>query len=474
MGGGGKSPIRTASTTKAFVRSMYLRLKSYLVRDGLGPLLVKSVSGAAGVSMFGMAFTFLLGWQLARGLGAAGYGVYGVAMAVVSILGVPSQFGLPQLLTREVASANATHDWGRLKGVMVWSARVALFSSLIILLLMIAWLILAGPGLRSSLGKSLAMGALLVPLIAFGAMSGAVLRGLLAVVFAQVPDGLVRPAVHAMLLGFMALVGVALTPANAMGAGVAAAMIALATGGMLVLRHLPLEVRSTTSRLTPSEWRAAALPMAWTEGLRIVQGQAAILALGALASLAEVGQFRVAASIMTLMAFPISVINLVTAPHVSHLAAVGDDKRLRRMLAHAAMGMTVSLLLLALPFAIAGNWLITTVFGVEFDEANPIVLVLAVGMIANAVFGIGATALNMLGQQERVTRASLWSVVVLCMTLWPAIHFGGGTGAAASVAIATTLWSAMLWLDMRRFSAMDIGAWAVFAKSFTPEDDQRC
>ncbi|MCR6496037.1 oligosaccharide flippase family protein [Thermomonas sp. S9] len=100
---------------------MIRRLHYHLAGNGLGATLLKSVGGATGVSMLGMAFTFLLGWQLARGLGAAGYGIYGVAMAVVSMLGVPSQFGLPQLLTREVAAANAVHDWGRLNGVVRWA-----------------------------------------------------------------------------------------------------------------------------------------------------------------------------------------------------------------------------------------------------------------------------------------------------------------------------------------------------------------
>lgn len=440
---------------------MINRARTYLTQDGLGPVLVKSVGGSAGVAMLGMAFTFLLGWQLARGLGAAGYGVYGVAMAVVSILGIPSQFGLPQLLTREVASTNATRNWSQLKGVIRWALRLAIVSSLTVVLLISGWIVFAGPGLTSALGRSLAIGAFLVPLIALGALSAAILRGLLAVVIAQVPDGLVRPAAHSLLLVGMALLGATLTPASAMGAGVAGAACALLVGGLLVARRMPAPVIAAMPREERGSWLAATLPMALTEGLRVVQGQAAILALGTMVSMAEVGQFRVAASLMTLLVFPLSVLNLVAAPHVASLAATGDRSRLRRMLAHVALGMTVSVMLLALPFVIAGNWLIATVFGAEFGAANPIVLVLALGMLANAAFGAGATALNMLGHQQRVTRASIWSVAVLCILLWPGIAAFGTMGAAVALTVSMTLWSTLLWWDVRRLESMDIGAWAV-------------
>lgn len=451
-------------------RSILGDIRSYLARDGLGPLLVKSVAGTTGVSMVGMAFTFLVGWQLARGLGATGYGIYGVAMAVVSILGVPSQFGLPQLLTREVASANATTDWARLKGVIQWSARIAIVSSFIIVLLVVGWTMFWGPGISSPLGGSLAIGVVLVPLVALGAMAAAVLRGLLAVVLAQVSDSLMRPAVHSLLLGVMLVVGIALTPVNAMGAGVIGALVALITGVVLARRWLPSGLGRVVPTERQREWLSAAFPMALTEGLRVVQGQAAILALGALVAMAEVGQFRVAASLMAVLVFPVSVLNLVAAPHVSTLGATGDQDRLRRMLSHVALGMTLSVLILVLPFVIAGRWLIAIVFGGEFGDSNPILLVLALGMLANAAFGAGATVLNMLGHPRRVTRASVWSVTALCLLLWPCIVTWGGAGAAAAVSAAMALWSFLLWRDTRRLIGMDIAVWAMLRRTQKKKD----
>lgn len=435
------------------------RAHHFLTRDGLGPLLVKSVAGTAGVSMLGMLFTFLLGWQLARGLGATGYGIYGVAMAAVSILGVPSQFGLPQLLTREVAAAQATADWGRLNGVIRWSARIGIVSSAAIVLLIVLWVVVLGPGIGSALGGSLVIGALLIPCIALGAMASAVLRGVLAVIPAQVTDALIRPLAHSLLLVALLLAGRAITPVSAMGAGVVAAAVAFGVALTLARRRIPEAAKRASPLQHHREWLAAAFPMALTEGLRVVQGQVAILALGTMVDMAEVGQFRVAASLMIAMMFPLSVFNLVVAPHVSSLAAAQDRRRLGKLLNHAALGMTASMLLVLAPFALAGHELIGLVFGYEFAGAAPILLILGAGMLANAVFGPGATALNMLGHPGRVTRAALWSVSLLCALLWPCIVLGGAVGAACAVSVAMLVWSAMLWRDLNRIAGFEVGAW---------------
>ncbi|MCR6496038.1 hypothetical protein LJB71_07270 [Thermomonas sp. S9] len=84
---------------------------------------------------------------------------------------------------------------------------------------MIAWLVTAGPGLQSRLGNALLVGSLLVPLIAFGAMAAAILRGLLRIVYAQMLDGLMRPALHSAVLVVIIFFGITLTPAKALGGG---------------------------------------------------------------------------------------------------------------------------------------------------------------------------------------------------------------------------------------------------------------
>lgn len=98
---------------------MISRGKEYLSGGGLGPVLIKAVTGSGFIRVVGMGFGFLVGIQLARGLGPSGYGIYGLVMAFISILAVPVEFGIPSLLTREVAANLARSRWGKFEACLL-------------------------------------------------------------------------------------------------------------------------------------------------------------------------------------------------------------------------------------------------------------------------------------------------------------------------------------------------------------------
>src|SRR5690606_12384491 len=184
---------------------MIYRLRCYLSGSELGPMLIKAVTGSAGLRIAGMGFGFLVGVQLARGLGAEGYGIYGVAMSVIALLTVPTEFGLPQLLTREVAAAQVRRDWGRLKGILCWSSQVSLLISAVIGVCVVAWLLLSGRGLASPFGMTLLAGVAMVPVVAQLSMRSATLRGLQQILRGQLPDVLLRPMFYSLLLFFVSV-----------------------------------------------------------------------------------------------------------------------------------------------------------------------------------------------------------------------------------------------------------------------------
>ena len=74
-------------------------------------LLTQAALGGTVIRLAGMVLTFLVGAQLAHLLGVSGYGTYGFAISIIAILTIPTQFGFPQLLVREVSSAKAEGNW---------------------------------------------------------------------------------------------------------------------------------------------------------------------------------------------------------------------------------------------------------------------------------------------------------------------------------------------------------------------------
>lgn len=434
---------------------MIQRARKYLAGPGLGPLLIKAVIGSAGLRFAGMFFGFLVGVQLARGLGAEGYGIYGLAMSILALLTVPTEIGLPQLLTREVAVAQLAKDWGRLHGILKWAGRIVVFAALGVAVAVVAWLAFDEGGFQSALSMTLLAGLLMVPFVAFSNLFGATLRGLHHLVKGQLPDTLIRPASFSLLLFLASLSAVPLGPAMAMGLGAGSAAFSFLAAALMLRKALPPGIHGVVPQTQSREWWSSALPMALSEGMRVLQGHLVILLLGFMVTAATVGIFRVATSVYLLIAVPAILFNIVGAPVLARLHAQGDRARSQRLLRWIALGIVVSTVLLALPFVVAGETLLTLVFGGDYGDANAPLLVLCASAVINGFFGANATLLNMTGHQARVTRASGFSLAVLAIASPLLIISHGVIGAATATALSMLFWNVLMWRDARTLLALD-------------------
>lgn len=318
---------------------MIQRARKYLAGSSQGPLFIKATIGSAVLRIAGMFFGFLVGVQLARGLGVEGYGIYGLAMSIIALLTVPTEFGLPQLLTREVAAAQVDKDWERLGGILRWSSNTVLKISVAITITVAVGLVAMGRHLSSPLAMTLLAGLIMVPLVALGNLRGAALLGLQHIVKGQLPDTLIRPASYSLLLFLVPLLAIPLYPALAMGLGAVSAVFSLAMAAIMLRRNLPHETRLAPPRIQSHAWWASALPMALTEGMRVLQGHLAILLLGLMATVAMVGIFRVASSAALLVAVPVALLNVVGAPIIARLHTQGDHARTQRLLSWIALAL---------------------------------------------------------------------------------------------------------------------------------------
>lgn len=434
------------------------RIRKYLSRDGLGQTLVKAVTASAGLRLAGMGFGFLVGVQLARGLGLEGYGIYGLAMSVIAILTVPTEFGMPQLLTREVAAAQVAGNWGLLHGILRWTTQSSIFLAAIVGSSLLAWL-LWGQNLASPFGSTLVAGIVMIPLVALLSLRSAALRGAQKIVAGQVSEIMLRPGLHSVLLFAVPMVLAPLTPGLAMWLGVVATAVALLVATKLIQSALPAQVYTTPAEIRSREWWSSSVPMAMTEGMRLLQGHLLIFFLSYMSTMADVGIFRMASSTVALVAMPLSLFNIVSMPLVARLYASDQRAQLQRMLTWVSGGMTLGVILLSLPFLFAGEWLIAMVFGDEYIAGSNVLIVLCVSTIANAVFGINAALLNMTGNQNRVTRASGFALVTLLLASPLLILNFGVMGAAFSNLISVVMWNTLMWLDSRLLLGLDSACW---------------
>ena len=431
------------------IRRLLTTARGHLSGEGLGAQLLRGGIGSLAIKAGHAMLAFFVAVVLARTLGPEGYGVYSFALAILMLTAIPAQVGVPQLIIRETAKAQADSKYGLMRGLWRWgNAAVALFS-LVALLVVGGILLFTDVGDDGARVATLSEGIALIPLIALANVRGACLQGLRKVVQGQLPESIIRPALMLALVGIWAFFGAseeAMTAQQAMGLYVTAAVIAFGIGVRLLRRSRPVELSGQPEPLYESvAWRKAVIPLALISGLQLINSYADLVILGIFRSDEEVGIYRAVFQVAILVIFGLEALNQVVQPHFARLYRQGEHDRLQRLVTTSAR----SILALALPpvvlFVFFGGDLLAWAFGDAFRAGALALTLLAVGQLVNAGMGSVALLLNMTGH-ERDTVVGVAAAaalnILLNMVLIPPY---GMEGAAVASVLALSLWNVLLF-----------------------------
>lgn len=425
----------------------------------LGQEIARAAIGSTGVRLAGTALAFGVGVQLARYLGPAQYGAYGTVMAIVALLVVPSQFGLTQLMVREVAVHSSRRDSNALKGALIGLSFAMILALTITTIL--TWIVIrlfSVTGGRPDDYNWLLAIAPIYTIISFGA---GVLRGLGKVVLSSSFDALLRPALFGISLFTAMSAQGYVTVGNALFLNFATAATALVLMLWSIRRAAPTGLLSVKATYKSRFWLMAAVPMFSTELLRTLDAQVGILVMNFTATATEIGYFRVAASTAIFYAQPLTVLNLVLLPYIARLNAQGQTDQLQKLMGGAALAAILGTSTLVIVTLVAGSQLVTLAFGERYINAWTPLIILALSQIVAATFGANAALLNMANEEGSVTIGFLIGLVVtVSMTLILVVRFGA-SGVAAAVVSGSIARGAWLNWQAKRKLGIDSGLLAI-------------
>jgi O-antigen/teichoic acid export membrane protein len=397
-------------------------------------------------------FAFAFGVIVARALGAEGSGTFFVAIAAFTILQVVAQFGADTGAIRTIARYEALGRVGDIRTVV----RVGMVPVLVQGTVLAVVLYAAAGGLASALirGPSadvetyLRVLAPFLPLAAGMAVALAAARGLGAMLPFVVVERIGRSSIR-LLLGLAAL---------ALGAGgvallliwtvpTAAAFVA-ATAWLLILVSRAERV-SEGSGEGLSSLRDVAREF-WS--FSAVRGVAAlfrvgllwfdVLLVGALGSARDAGIYSAATRIVNAGSFALQAVLLVIGPQVSGLLAIDERERTQAIYQISSAWLTTISFPIYLTTAFFAPTLLG-VFGEEFRDGAPALVILSAAMLIDMVTGPVATMLVMAGKNS-------WNLANVAVTLTVNLALNavlipryGITGAAVAFAASIVVQNAL-------------------------------
>ncbi len=407
-----------------------------LVRDGMSSGLIQAVN---------RALTLVLSIVLARGLGTESYGIYAYSFAIMGLVMLLSEVGVPNLLVREVAASHGRREWGLLRGVFLRSRQLVMAASLTVSGIALTVLLLRRPVLSEEEFYTLLVMFGMLPAASLGKVTVAGLRGLHRVLLGQTVDLILRPV---LVLGLISLFFVFWPDRRdayyAMGAQFIAAIAVLVTALLLVRMHLPKEVRGVAAQARDREWIRSALTFTLASGALVINSRVDAIMLGWFREPSDVGIYRVAAQSAIFAVFAMQAASAVLGPRFSNLYGRDDIETLKRIFRVSSVIVGAFSFVVFLLFLLLGRQILDVLFGAEYLAAAAPLAVLAGGYSVNALCGPVGLLLQMTGH-EALTARVLWGTAILNIALNAGlIPFYGPTGAAAATACSVALYHLIL------------------------------
>ena len=254
-----------------------------------------------------------------------------------------------------------------------------------------------------------------------------------------------------MMTIILIAVAAGLASATMFSSIVSGALASLLLVAAFYRRWRPPELASAPVQSDVRSWVAASLPMGVTEGLRLLQGQLALLLTGALAGAATAGVYRGADAVMQLATVGASVVATAATPMFARMIAQGDRDGIERITALTSLIMIGSVLVIAVPVALAGAWLFPALFGQDFAASAPVFMILAAGLFATYSMGLAQSLANMSGYHVLTTRSFLATALINLVLGLVLIPNWGALGAAIATAVSAVVGSAWCaWQLSRR------------------------
>jgi O-antigen/teichoic acid export membrane protein len=139
----------------------------------------------------------------------------------------------------------------------------------------------------------------------------------------------------------------------------------------------------------------------------------------------DVAIYGAVSRLIIVISIPLKIINSVLSPVIADLYYRNEVERLEKTIRSVSTIAMVPSVLVMLLFCCFGNSLLELLYGQDYSEGYPILMILAMGQLFNVLSGPCGTALLMTGNQRIMMIISvLVSILAIAVSILAAIHLG--------------------------------------------------
>jgi len=441
----------------------------YLSASTLRRRLISGSTWALGGKIGAATIGIVTNGVLTRLLTKQEFGVYLLAFSIISLGAVIGSFGLPKTVLRFVAESMTLGQPGRARRAIYMALGLGGVGTLCICL---AYVFIVGDLVSRHLFHSSALVAIIGLTAGWMAIStmqeimAESFRGFHDIRMATLFGGLATGGksggliMRVVLLACLALVGLAsgwdtdlrTVMLASIGSGAASALLAVL---FLHKRLKSLGTQGADDPISTKDTLHDALPIVAISLTSFILLSAADLwILSIFRSKEEVGLYGAAARLVTLIAMPLLLTNLVLPPIIAEMYAQGRTGTLERTLRSFSTLSGVPSLLVLIVFMLLGGPILGVVYGSGYQSAAMVLVLLSAGKLAAVWAGSCGAVLQFTGHQGSMLRVNLLTSPLFIIGALLVVRDYGPIGVASMTAAVTVLQNVALVFVAKRKSGM--------------------
>lgn len=396
-------------------------LRRQILQGGMASLIVKTLS---------MIFLFSISIVLARMLGPDNYGLYSSIMAVVLLLVVVAQFGMPLLLVREIAIYREKGMWSEINGILRFATILGLSISVGLIILVL----FAYQWIDSELNSELLYALILIPILVLSGLYGAAIRGCKKIFFAQLPELVLRPMIFLVILvSYFTVSNLDITVRTTILFYVASSFMVFVFYKIIIKLIVFKDGAGYFQRYDRHRWLNSSLVLFVISFAGVVNSQIDVLILGFFKSQEDVGIYRVSYQSSLLVVFALQTINIVTAPYFASMYKKEENILLQKLVTISARIITLFAFFVFLFFYLFGKEFIGLTYGDAYLGSYDVLVILSFGQLISAAVGPVGYLLSMSGYEGYIAKSLILSSILNLILNIILIPVYGATGAAVSM-----------------------------------------